>query len=285
MINLLGKGAAVVQVGLSFVLMALAVGIYTNAIDLGWKQPLRYYRDDGKKGPNLLVASLFDRREATVRMFARFRRDQLVNVSRAEAGLSEIEMYLALNHLRGESELARLDPPADQQNAAGEKLQIFDFKYSDSGFVELEPGTSRQLGFPVLSVPVPKVDRSIVGYQAQIKDVDQRIQDAQAKADVLMAGQKEITDRMTGELDKKSGAPLTDKSGSVVRPGWYYLIEAEAKAQRDMRKEAEYLQPLWVKELADAQLVVQRRDRLLRRLQELGDRSYLTQSEFLRKLQ
>jgi hypothetical protein len=279
MINLLGKGAALVHVGLSFVLMALAFGVYTNAIDLGWKQPLRYYRDDGKKGPNLLVASLFDRREAAVRSFVRFRRDQLVSVAQAEASLTEIEMFLALNHLRGVQELARLDP-----GDANQKLQIFDFKYNDNGSIELEPGTRRQLGFPVLGVPVPKVDRSISGYLAQLKDVDQRTQDVQAKINALLDSQKEVTDRMTGDLEK-GGVPATDKRGSVVRPGWYYLIETEAKAQEEMRKEMEYLQPKWVKELADAELVVRRRERLVRRLQELGDRAYLSQSEFLRKLQ
>ena len=82
----------------------------------------------------------------------------------------------------------------------------------------------------------------------------------------------------------KEGKPVK-LNGAVKQPGWYYLMEAEAKAQTELKKELQYLQPLWVKELVDSQLLVSRREILLRRLEELGARGYMTQSEFLKKLE
>jgi len=61
MMNILGKGLALTHVALSLVLMTVALAMYFNAVDFGWKQPARYYRDiTGKtqKADNLLIPSL-----------------------------------------------------------------------------------------------------------------------------------------------------------------------------------------------------------------------------------
>jgi hypothetical protein len=278
MINFLGKSIALVHVGLSLALMGLASALYFKAVDLGWKEPLRYYRDTpATKGQNLLVASLFDKREAAVRQYARFKQLLLVSLGRSEKDYADSEMFLGNNHLRGEAEIARLE------NGDG-KLDILDFKYGDGGSLLLDTPAGRPLGFPVLDAPVPGVDHSYTGYLALLKATDERIRDAQEKTKDLIGKEKLVTDRLIGEMDA-GGVQTTDKSGNVTKPGWYYLIEAESKSQRQVLKEIDYVRPLWLKELADAQLVIGRRESLLRRLQELGDKETMSQSEFLRKQQ
>src|SRR5262249_2413334 len=131
---------------------------------------------------------------------------------------------------------------------------------------------------------VPGVNRSYATYLAELKKVDERIAAVQDKTAEILKKEEVLTDRLIGELEK-GGKPARDKSGSVLRPGWDYLIEQEAQAPRELKKELDYVQPLWVKELVDAQQLISRRETLLRRLNELGDRSYLTQSEFMRKSQ
>src|SRR5205823_1580166 len=155
-------------------------------------------------------------------------------------------------------------------------------KFDDQGFMALEPGTSRQLGFPVLDAPVPGVNKSYATYLEDLTELDARIVAAQKETEKTLKKEEALTLRMIGEVDKEGKPVRID--GAVKKPGWHYLLEAEAKAQSELKKELEYLQPLWVKELVDSQGLVSRREILLRRLEELGDRGYLTQSEFLKKL-
>jgi hypothetical protein len=277
MINLLGKTLALVHVGLSLALLGLAGVVYLRAVDLGWKEPLRYYRQSKDNKENVLVPSLFDKREAAVRTYSRFKRDQLASLARAHASLSEVGMDLGENYLQGEEQLARVENAED-------KIVIFDIKYNDAGGVVLKPG-SRGLGFPLLEVPLAGgFDRSYAGYLALLQSVDARMKDIQEKTSDLITKEKEVTDRLIGEADK-GGEPIRDKSGSVIKPGWYYLIEVESKAQRDLLKELDYLRPLWVKELADLERIVSRRETLLKRLYEMGDMGYMSGSEFLKKQQ
>jgi len=271
MINLFGKSLAFLQVGLSVMLMALALALYLDAVDFGWEQPARSWHEaKGKKGDNLLVPSLFDKREATMRMLARAKRDELARLGNAQDYQASIAMVLGGNHLKGEDILDQLE------NGAG-TLEIKRVKLNDSGALA-------DVAFPALETPVPGINMSYAGYQAKLKDLDARIDQKQAGTDDLLKKELDVTRRLGGKMDK-DGKQVLDKSGSVIEPGWYYLIEAEYQAQRELQKELEFVQPLWVKEVVDAQGVLTRRDSLMRRLEELGDKGYLTQSEFLKKLQ
>jgi len=275
MINSLGKTLAFLHVALSVMLMVVALAIYFNAVDFGWKQPARFWREDAKsKGANLLMPSEIDKREAAMRQMIRAREDQLTQIASARHKLDRIGMALGENHLEGEALLTALE-------SADGPLEIRNVQYTDAGVV-LKPALDPRVGFPALPVVVKEVKKSYAKYLDALNDLDRDVVQTQTSIKKLQSAQEELTKRLTGKLDDK-GQPERDKAGNVTGPGWVYLTEAEVQAQRELQKELEYLQPFWVKEVVDAQMVVTRRDSLLRRLQELGDKGYLTQSEFLKK--
>jgi hypothetical protein len=276
MINHLGKGLALTFAGLAIMLMIFAAALYFNAVDLGWKQPARLYREsDSRKAGELgAIPGEFDKRDAAVRKLIRIKYEALVNLGNAQASFLEVEPYLGDNRLKGDALLAKLD------NGAG-TFVIRDWKFDDNGALALEPGTSRQLGFPVLETPLKEINKSFDGYLQDLDNVNKRLVQVLTQTADVLKKEKDLTDRMIGEVDK-DGKP-TRENGAVVKPGWYYLLEAEAQTQAELKKELAYIQPLWTKELVDAQGLVNRREVLLRRLNELGDRGYLSQSEYLRK--
>jgi hypothetical protein len=279
-INLIGKTLAVIFVGLSIMLMTFAAALWFNAVDLGWKQPARVYHESESRKPGELVAvaGRFDKHEAAIRKLIRLKQDALLRLGNAQASYVEVEPYLGQNRLKGDAELARLE------TGPGDKIDIRDFKLDENtGALLTEPGTSRQLGFPLLETVVPNISAPYNSYLAKLREIDLSIDSVQNETTELIAKEKEKTDLLIGEVDKDGNSRR--ENGAVTKPGWYYLTEAEIQTQKQLQKELEYIQPLWVKELVDAQLLVSRRDVLMRRLNELGARDYLSQSEFLKKLQ
>jgi hypothetical protein len=273
----LGKALALVFVGLAIMLMIFAAALWFNAVDLGWKQPPRVYRETDTRKPGELgaVAGNFDKHDAAVRKLVRIKQDALVQLGSTQASLQEVEPYLGDNRLRGDALLAKLyDSP--------EALVIRDWKFDDNGALALEPGTSRQLGFPVLETPIKEITKSFKAYSEELKAVNDKLLAIMVETDKVLSKEKDLTDRMIGEVDASGKTKI--ENGAVVKPGWYYLVDAEAKAQMELKKELKYIEPLWTKELVDAQGLVNRREVLLRRLNELGDRGYLSQSEYLRKI-
>src|SRR5260370_20362066 len=100
----------------------------------------------------------------------------------------------------------------------------------------------------------------------------QYLEDLWAKAKEIEAVSKQIA-KVHG-LQEKLTVRLTGvrgKDGKVVEPGYYDLLETEAEAQKKLREEVEYLQPLWVMELLNAQYLRGRRQGLEKRLLELGE--------------
>jgi hypothetical protein len=276
MINLLGKGLAVAQVALSVMLMALALALYLNAVDFGWEQPARYFHEaKGKKGDNLLVPSQIDKREAAMRQLVRVKRDELTRVGTLQDNQSAVALLLGLNHLEGTNALDKLE------NADG-PWDVKTVKFKDTGEMVVNTDSHPELGFPALEAAVPGINMSYAGYLAKLKSADERIEQKQTSVDDLLKKEKAVTDRLSGKIDKDGKAEV-DKSGSVIEPGWRYLLDAEYLTQRELLKELEHVQPLWVKEYMDSQIVLARRDSLMRRLEELGDTGYLSQSEFLKR--
>ena len=277
MINHLGKGLALTFGGLAIMLMIFAAALYFNAVDIGWNQPARVYRETDSRKPGDLgaVAGKFDKHEAAARKLIRMKYEALVRLGNAQASFLEVEPYLADNHLKGVALLKKLDEGTDT-------FVIRDWKFEDNGALALEPGTYRQLGFPFLETPFKDINKSFKSYHQDLDNVNKRLVQVLNNTSDVLKKEKDLTDRMIGEVDK-DGKPSLE-NGAVVKPGWYYLLEVEAKAQMELKKELAYVQPLWTKELVDAQGLVNRREVLLRRLNELGDRGYLSQSEYLRKI-
>jgi hypothetical protein len=280
MINLLGKSLAVVHAGLSVMLMAFAIALYVNAVDFGWKVPRREYIESEKRPPgkNLAVPSNYDKREAAMRRVARAKYDAVVRLGVAQASYIEVEPFLGDNHVRADAELDRLE------NApSGAPLDIRTFKFDgETGLLVLEAGTNRQLGFPVLDPVVPNVNKSLATYKGELKAWDTKIRLAQKDTEDILAKEKALTIRMIGLVDKDGNQ--IKEGGAVVQPGWYYLMEVESATHRILKREINDLQPLWVKELVDSQLLISRREILKRRLEELGDKGYMSQSQFLKDL-
>jgi hypothetical protein len=276
MINNLGKTLALVFVGLSVMLMAMAIALYFNAVDFGWESPERYFHEaKGKKGDNLLVPSLFDKREAAMRQLVRVKRDELVRLGNLQDHQANVAMILGNHHLKGRAILDELD-------SGDGAIKVAKAKYNEAGGLALHPENPPELGFPMLDTPVPGVNMSQAAYLAKLKDVDARIEEKQTALGELLKKENEASERLGGRMDK-DGKQTVDKAGNVLEPGWYYLLEKEYQTQQELLKEIEHVQPLWANELLDSQQVLALRDRLLRRLEQLGDKGYLSQSEFVRK--
>src|SRR5690349_20215903 len=75
MFNLLGKTLVVFNAGLSMLFLTLALGIFTNQIDWGWKEPRQVL--------HTRVPSEIDKRTAAVKNFLRNR--ELVELALKEA--------------------------------------------------------------------------------------------------------------------------------------------------------------------------------------------------------
>src|SRR5262249_16127569 len=77
----------------------------------------------------------------------------------------------------------------------------------------------------------------------------------------LIAEQERLTVRLYGKKDV---------DGKIVVAGYYDLLEEESQKQKKIRFESDVLQPLWVRDLVDVQLMLQRRERLQQRILELS---------------
>jgi hypothetical protein len=282
MINIIGKSLAVLQFGMSVALMSLAGFMLVTDFDFGWKDPRRIYNDlPGKpKDDNLLVASDLDKAEAAMRKMIRFKEEELYQLGMAQQQLAQVQPWLAKNNIKGMEILERLE------NGTG-TFEIEDLEADEAkGTYALEEDAPKDWGFPRL-VAVKRenpINKSYATYLAELRSLDAKIDKEQKDIQDILTAEQIITLRVIGEMSV-DGTPARHDDGSIKKPGWYYLTELEMEMQKQLQKEIEYLQPLWLKELVDAQLVVTRRDLLVQRLNELNVKGFLSQSEFLKKQQ
>ena len=158
----------------------------------------------------------------------RVRRDELVRLGNLQDSFGRIEMLLGENHLEGATILEKLDQ--GQGN-----FEIRDVKYDGPGGLVLKPANHPQLGFPSLETVVPGINMSYKEYLAKLAELDKEIQGVHAATDDLLNKEKEVTERLLGEVDK-DGNPVRDKSGAVVQPGWRYLVEAERNCSANCKR-------------------------------------------------
>jgi hypothetical protein len=302
MMNLIGKSLALVHVGLSFCLMGLAAVMYLTGYDLGWKEPQRYYNDPpGKKDENLLTPSELDKAEAAMRKLANIREEELFQLGTAQVKLATVEPWLGKNHVRGIDVLAKLEglDALGKSDIGKGTFEIDDLVFDPKNALVVEEDGPEvngvKLGFPKMEQPLVKrgfvINKSYLAYLFELRSdsddpekrgLEEKISDEQGSLKKILTAEEAISRRLIGEM-APDGTPLRNKDGSIKLPGWHYLIELEIAQQKELKKEIEYLRPLWLKELVDAQLVVARRDLLLQRLHELNDHGYMKQSEFLSK--
>jgi hypothetical protein len=115
---------------------------------------------------------------------------------------------------------------------------------------------------PILDQPVPGAEKSYTSYLVDLWAKAKEIEAVSKEIAKLHDLQEKLTIRLNG---------VRGKDGKLVEPGYYDLLESEAEAQKKLREELEYLQPLWVMELFNAQYLRGRRQGLEKRLMELGE--------------
>jgi hypothetical protein len=113
---------------------------------------------------------------------------------------------------------------------------------------------------PKLGTPVPGLSMPELKLRAELQSLQGQLDVEVATLKKLDKEQKAITLRLS---------PLKDAQGQIVRKGLDDLAEVEAQTQSRLREEMARLRPGWTRELAEAQLLLERREGLRRRLDEL----------------
>ena len=251
--NFIGKTFVLINFALSFVFLGWALLIFTNQVDWGWKDP--------RKDLDLRVPSEIDKRTAALKEALRTR-DRLLADLKTHRDLYDLyNPRLYLNHLWYNGELKRL------QSEPGE-IEVLEVKMEKNALATLDP---KELGRPVLENKVTYTDpmkkavevtKSYDTYYAEWQALQVEVDKVTVNINKLVEDQRKLTVLLNGKKDD------TDKD-KVLEPGLYNLLEAEGATQQRLKAETTYLRPLWVRELVDAQLLVERRRLLQARLAEL----------------
>jgi hypothetical protein len=237
----LGKILVLLTTALSWSLAVWVYGAYTQAIDWGWKEPRK---DIEKKR----VPSELDKRK------------QQVEAARASAERAQAALHQARTNLH----LAQIQYPANhlQYN------NILNTLASAPGKItvpEIVPGPLGPLAMPTFDQkPIQGLNRSEQGLLAELRDLQAQIDVQVTALKALDKEQKAITQRLS---------PLKGANDQVVRKGLDDLAEVEAQTQFRLREEMARLRPTWTRELANAQLLIDRRESLRRRLDELRQKN------------
>jgi hypothetical protein len=247
MMNHLGKGLVLVTAAASVAFLAWAVAIYTQTIDWGWKDP--------RKELGERVPSEIDKRIAAVKEANAFRARAEAGVKAGSADLARAEEDYGQNVLLYRAKLAEL-------RGADGKIAIHEIKREKGVLIRKDPRATAAPAFE--EKPLPGVDKSIAGYWKELDDVQARLVWITGEIDNLIKKENELTVNLIGQKDE---------DGKVVKVGMYDLLEREKKTQEQIRAESNYLQPLWVQELQDAQFLLERMEQLDQRLKELKPHS------------
>jgi hypothetical protein len=283
--NVIGKFLVLVNVLLSLAALTWALAIYLDPTDWGKKTPKSAFIDppkdkkDDKGLPNELQPSEWDKRKASLSEAATLREPAEVALERAQRNRDQLRLIFADNHMKY---VKLLD---DLEHAPG-PVAVMPLKFDAHGRPALDrPGLpvlkannqqdvdkdgkplineSKRIGYPMFDAPLKEVNKSYQAYLADLKKVTADYFTASKKLEGWIDKEEKLTVRVTGVRDEK---------GKFTTPGYYDLLELEGILQRRLKSEIEYVQPLWVRELVSAQYLLERRRGLIKRLQELGDKS------------
>jgi hypothetical protein len=247
----LGKILVLINFTLSLLFFGWAVAVYFNQVDWGWKDP--------RKELDARVPSEIDKRLVVIKEALRARERMAADLKLARDALTYYEPRLYQNRLWYHEELNRL-------RSAPKTIQVWGWKIGKDGRPELDqtqfgqPAKGPDVVFTNAKGKPVAVDRSYDTYRAQLAVKHGEVEKVQERIRDLIEKQEKITLKLNGVKDDK---------GVVVRPGLYVLRDHEDDIQKRVTEETEYLRPLWVRELVDAQLLVERRQLLEERLAEL----------------
>lgn len=253
MMNLLGKGLAVLTTALSVVFLVLALAVATNQIDWGWKEP--------RKDLDERVPSEIDKRLAAVAQTVQARdvaRKRLAMAQKQRAGTEPVWVDNNLWYAARLKELFAADAPLPNGVVPVKMVK---------GEAALDPD---QPGRPLLDGKLTYTDGAnektevAKSYLAYHKDVDQLQKD-------LVKLNEDIVDLVQArEKYNQALIGLEDMAtGKQIKPGLHKLLEQEADFQRQLKRELETMRPLWLQKLVDAQTLLEQQVRLESRLREL----------------
>jgi hypothetical protein len=240
----LGKILVLLTVALSWGLTILVFGAYTQAIDFGWKEP----RKDLEKKP---IPSELKKRQQEIELAVAAAPRLQAALQTARRNLHEAQLQFPINHLWYNEQLALL-------LRSPNPIKVDEIKLDAKGKMALMPASP--IGRPVLEGVVPGLNKSEQGLWAEYQDLQSQIDVQVATLQKLDQERKAITLRMS---------PVKDGEGKVLRKGLDDLVDVEALHQQKLREEIDRIRPLWTRELANAQLLLDRRMILQRRLDEL----------------
>jgi hypothetical protein len=240
----LGKVLVLLTTALSWSLAIWIYGAYTQSIDWGWKEP----RKDVEKKR---IPSEMDARKKEVETATAGAARAQAAVQSARKTLHDDRIQYPRNHLF-------YNTVRNYVTSAPGKIEVKEIKLNPNGSLVLAPPSP--VGMPVFERPVSGLTRSEEGLHQELRDLQGQIDVEVATLKKLDQEQKTITLRLS---------PLKDAEGKILRKGLPDLDEVESQAQVKLREEIERIRPLWTRELANAQLLLDRRESLRRRLEEL----------------
>jgi hypothetical protein len=240
----LGKILVLLTVALSWGLAILVLAAHTQAIDFGWKEP----RKDIDRKP---IPSEVKKRQQEIDLAAAAAPRAQAALRAARKNLQEAQSQYPQNHLWYNEQLALL-------LRSPNPIKVEEIKLDAKGKMALLPQSP--IGRPVLDGVVPGLTKSEQGLWAEYQDLQSQIDVQVTTLQKLDQERKAITLRMS---------PIKDGEGKVVRKGLDDLADVEAQLQLKLREEIDRVRPLWTRELANAQLLLDRKMILQRRLDEL----------------
>jgi hypothetical protein len=254
--NRIGKGLVLFQLVLSVLLLTWAAATFLSPVDWGRREAAKAWMDppEGKTTPvNERLAARVDEAIAGYAEFVKSKGLALERYKMAEKSLAPYPGRFGANHVVYAAELKRIE------NGEGPQ-KFLAVKYNDDGSLARNPAAP--WGQVVLGTPVPG-EKSYAAYLVDLDEKTKAIQAVGADIEKWVELKKKLTIQLNGAKDDK---------GNEIKPGLYDLVEREAAVQKKLETELAYLQPLWVRELYNANLLRERRKGLEARLIELGQR-------------
>lgn len=243
--NLIGKGLVFIHLGLSIVALTWAAGLFLQFRDYGWTEP----RMEVEKR----IASEYDKRVVAYGQAREAVKGQTVEVEKLINELYLARQRYSDNLLLYKNELERLRT----EIAKDDKDLQFRTPRVKGGTLETQKG--ERSNPPVLDDLLKGITKSYAGYKKELAGVEAKIKTEIKKGEDWTAKHAILTLVLNGGKDDKGEA----------YPGLYELIEEEKRAQDEAKKELDYLEKIWAPTLQEAEIFVERRNRLQRTLDQL----------------
>lgn len=233
--NMIGKTLVFLHLIASVTALSWAGAVFMQFTDWGWKEP--------RKELDYRVPSEYDKRAADLADAQRARDMNYGTIKPAQADVRDSAEAFVQNHLWYREQLVRL------KSDPSPMLEIKQIKYAD-GRPVLDPDTA--LGKPVLEAVVPLLAKSYTGYLEDFKKALADGIEVNKETIMWVESEQEVTRKING-LDEK------DKR---TRAGLYDLLEDERRVQASIDFEKDYLRPLLVKSMNEAEIYGERKIRL-----------------------